>query len=97
MITIEEARGFIADADEARKEWLALADRSWDELKKVNKLKVKKIGSRKNIKYPVWWSIFKIRQPLVLSRAGIPIGKDTTQDGSDHIGATADDPGYFGD
>ena len=89
MITIEEARGFIADADEARKEWLALADRSWDELKKVNKLKVKKIGSRKNIKYPVWWSIFKIRQPLVLSRAGIPIGKDTTQDGSDHIGATA--------
>lgn len=88
-VTIEEARAFIEDATNSRREWLAAADRSWDELKKVNTLKVKKYGSRKNIKYPAWWSIFKIRQPLVLSRIGIPIGKDTTQDGSDNIGATA--------
>lgn len=88
-ISIEEARAFIDDAKKAREDWLQLADRSWNEIKKVNSLKVKKYGSRRNIKYPAWWSIFKIRQPLVLSRVGIPLGRDTTQDGTDHIGATS--------
>jgi len=44
---------------------------------------------RKKARYPAWWNIFKIRQPLLLSRVGVPIGKDMTQDGNDNVGATA--------
>lgn len=93
MITIEEVRAFLIDAEEARRDWLAVAERSWDEIKKARRQsKILTSGpnsSRKRAKYPAWYSIFKIRQPLVLSRVGIPIGKDTTQDGRDNIGATA--------
>ena len=89
MISIEEARAFIEDAKKSREGWLQIADQSWKELKKSNTAKPKRWGARRAIKYPAWWSIFKIRQPLVLARVGIPIGRDTTQDGTDNIGATA--------
>jgi hypothetical protein len=88
-ISIEEARGFIEDAKKSREGWLQLADSSWKELKKANGMKPNRFRSRRSIKYPAWWSIFKIRQPLVLSKVGTPIGRDTTQDGGDNIGATA--------
>lgn len=92
-ITIEEAKAFIEDAKKARANWLSMAERSWDEIKKLQKngrlWSVTPSSMKKRSKYPAWYSIFKIRQPLLLSRVGIPIGKDTTQDGNDNIGATA--------
>lgn len=92
-ISVEEAKAFIKDGQKARESWLTWAERSWTEIKK--RQRNNKIWSyspnsvKKRGKYPVWHSIFKIRQPLILSRVGIPICKDTTQDGTDHIGATA--------
>lgn len=92
-LTIEEAKAFIVDAEKSRANWLLNAKTSWDEIKKIQKngrlWSVTPNAIRKRAKYPAWYSIFKIRQPLVLSRIGIPIGKDTTQDGQDNIGATA--------
>lgn len=92
-ITIEEAKAFIEDARKIRENWLSLADRSWSELKKRQKngrlWSVVPNSLRKRQRYPAWYSIFKIRQPLILSRVGVPIGRDTTQDGNDTIGATA--------
>jgi len=92
-LTIEEAKAFIEDAKKARRDWLTVADRSWNEIKRKQRntrlFSNTPNSSRRRQKYPLWWSIFKIRQPLILSRVGIPIGKDTTQDGSDNIGATA--------
>lgn len=92
-ITIEQAHSFILRAKRARDNWLVMADRSWGEIKKRQKNNrlwtVSPNAIRKRAKYPAWYSIFKIRQPLVLSRVGIPIGKDTTQDGIDNIGAIA--------
>lgn len=92
-ISIEEAQAFILDAAKSMDNWLTMADKSWAEIKK--RTRNNKIWSltpnsvsRRN-RYPAWFSIFKIRQPLLLSRVGIPIGKDTTQDGRDNIGATA--------
>jgi hypothetical protein len=90
-LTIEEAKQFITDSKEAKEVFECIADDSWAELKKRRSTDVitdyRKQRRRK--RYPGWWSIFKIRQPLILSRAGIPIGKDTTQDGTDNMGATA--------
>lgn len=92
-LTIEEAKAFIKDADRSRQPWLTMAERSWNELKKRQRnhrlWSVTPNSIRKKQRYPAWYSIFKIRQPLLLSRVGIPIGKDTTQDGNDNIGATA--------
>lgn len=89
----EEVRAFIADAKDARRNWLTWADRSWAEVKKRQRnntlLAVNPNAAKKRAKYPVWASLLKIRQPLLLSRIGIPICKDTTQDGSDTIGASA--------
>lgn len=92
-VTPESVKSFITDAKKARESWLVMANRSWDEIKRQQK--GKRLWStipnavRKKTKYPAWWSIFKIRQPLLLSRIGIPIGKDTTQDGNDPLGACA--------
>lgn len=92
-VTVEEVKAFLADADKARQPWLTMAKRSWDELKKRQKnyrlWSVTPNSLRRRARYPAWYSIFKIRQPLLLSRIGIPIGKDMTQDGNDNIGATA--------
>lgn len=92
-ITIEEAKAFITDAERFRENWLRLAERSWNEIKKArkdNKLWARNYAwNNKRARYPAWYSIFKIRQPLLLSRVGIPVGKDTTQDGNDNVGATA--------
>lgn len=91
-VTIEEAKGFYTDADAYRRDWLEVAKRSWDEIKRqgpgTKNGSAGLTGKRKK-KYPAWYSIFKIRQPLVLSRIGIPIGKDTTEAGDDSVGATA--------
>lgn len=97
--TVEQVRAFITDAKRARNEWLPSARDSWDE---VNKSYRNKRGGlslaandrspnarRRKTRYPAWWSIFKIRQPLVFSRQGVPIGRDTTQAGTDNIGACA--------
>jgi len=89
----EEVRAFIADAKDARRNWLTWADRSWAEVKKRQRnntlLSVNPNTAKKRAKYPVWASLLKIRQPLLLSRIGIPICKDATQDGSDTVGASA--------
>lgn len=91
--TPEQVKEFIVDAKKARESWLVMADKSWAEIKK--KARSRRLWSttpnstRRKARYPAWWSIFKIRQPLVLSRIGIPIGRDTTQDGTDNIGACA--------
>lgn len=92
-VTVEDAKMFLQDARKKREHWLTIAERSWQEIKKRQKgnrlWSVAPNALRKRARYPVWWSIFKIRKPLCLSRAGTPIGRDTTQDGSDNIGATA--------
>lgn len=89
----EEVKSFIKDAKKGREGWLTWADRSWSELKKRQRnnrlLSINPNSAKKRAKYPVWWSIFKIRQPLLLARVGIPLCKDTTQDGLDNIGASA--------
>lgn len=92
-ISVEEVKAFICDCEKNQESWLCMAKRSWDELKKRQKngqlWSLTPNSTKKKSRYPVWYSIFKIRQPLVLSRVGIPIGRDTTQDGNDNIGATA--------
>lgn len=92
-ITIAEAKGFVEQARKFRDNWKSLADKSWAEIKKRQRngrlWSVVPNSLRKRSRYPAWYSIFKIRQPLLLSRIGVPIGKDTTQDGIDNIGATA--------
>jgi len=91
VVTIEEAKQFVNDGRRSREVFESVADDSWSELKKRRNGDVitNYRQQRRKKRYPGWWSIFKIRQPLILSRAGIPIGKDTTQDGRDHLGATS--------
>jgi len=100
-ISIEEVKTFIEDAKRCRESWLAVANSSWAEIKKKKSSQrpdkdapsslwsVTPNTLRRRSRYPAWYSIFKIRQPLVLSRVGTPICKDLTQDGNDPIGATA--------
>lgn len=91
--TPEEVRAFIADATKAKEVWQKIADKSWDEIKKKRQdsrlWSITPNNLRQRARYPAWFSIFNIRKPLILARIGIPIGKDTTQDGSDNVGATA--------
>lgn len=92
-IDIAEAKAFIQSAEKARNPWLQVAKKSWAELK--NRTSTDKVWSlrpsttRKRYRYPAWYSIYKIRQPLILSRAGEPIGRDTTSAGTDPLGACA--------
>jgi|LakMenE01Jun11ns_1017448.scaffolds.fasta_scaffold9955877_4 hypothetical protein len=92
-ISVEEVKAFIEDAKKARESWLVWADRSWAEIKKRQRnnrlLSVTPNSAKRRAKYPAWYGIFKIRQPLLLSRTGIPICKDSTQDGTDNVGASA--------
>jgi hypothetical protein len=92
-ISVEEVKAFIEDAKKARESWITWAERSWAEIKKRQRnnrlLSVTPNSAKRRAKYPAWYGIFKIRQPLLLSRVGIPICKDSTQDGTDNIGASA--------
>lgn len=92
-ITISEVKKFIEDCRKGkRQDFLDIADRSWDEIEKRNK-KGKLYGGndlyrlRRWTRYPVWWSCWKIRQPIVFARLPVPILKDTQ--GDDPIGRTA--------
>mgnify|MGYP003403655998 FL=1 len=92
-VSVEEIKAFITDAKKSRADWLKIADKSWAEIKKRkadNRLwSLTPNTIKKKARYPAWYSIFKIRQPLVLSRIGVPIGKDSTENGRDSLGATA--------
>lgn len=93
-ISAEEIKKFVADASSKRKDWLTIAERSWNEIKKRSsngKVWIAPTDSEKRFrgKYPVWYSIFKIRQPIVLSRIGEPTGKDTSLDGAGIVSETA--------
>lgn len=81
-ITIEEAKRFLTNSQIERKNWLACAEQSWNELKKQKKTgtlwSVMPNSARKRVRYPLWYSTFKIRKPLVYARTPIPIGRDTS-------------------
>ena len=91
-ITIEEVRKFVADAKKYRDDWLNIANRSWNEIRKKNK-RGKLYGgndlerARRWARYPLWWSTLQIREPITLSRLPIPVIKDTQ--GDDPFGRTA--------
>lgn len=84
---------FIIDAKKTRQNWFDVAERSWQEIKKRQKnnqiWSITPNAVRKRSRYPAWFSIFKIRQPLLLARSGTPICKDTSESGTDTLGATA--------
>jgi hypothetical protein len=92
-ITIEDVKAFVSDVKKKREDFLNVADRSWSEIEKRNR-KGKLYGGndldrqRRWTKYPLWWSCWKIRQPLVLARLAIPVLKDTQSD-NDEYGNTA--------
>lgn len=92
-LSVADVHAFVTDAKKSRDTWFTIAERSWRELKKRQKngqlWSITPNSSRKRSRYPAWYSIHKIRQPLLLSRLGIPVCKDTTQSGTDSIGATA--------
>lgn len=91
-ITIAEVKDFISDARKKKEDWLNIAERSWNEIKKRNKNN-KLLGGgdlerrRRWHRFPLWWSCWKIRQPIVLARLPVPILKDTQ--GDDPFGRTA--------
>jgi hypothetical protein len=91
--TIQEVRDFLlsAEKDGNRADWLEEAHQSWAEIKRESRVgrSFRRVMGGRRKRFPVWWSIFKIRQPLILSRLGVPICKDTTQDGNDTVGAVA--------
>jgi hypothetical protein len=91
-ITIEDVKDFISRAREKREDFANIAERSWREIKKRNP-KGKLYGGsdldrlRRWAKFPLWWSCWKIRQPITLARLSIPVLKDTQ--GDDPFGRTA--------
>lgn len=93
-LTIEDVKQFITDCKKNpdRQDWLNIAERSWGEIKKKNR-KGRLYGgndldrARRWAKFPLWWSCWKIRQPLTLARLAIPVLKDTQ--GDDPFGRTA--------
>lgn len=91
-LTIEEVKEFIVDSNKKRQDWLTIADRSWNEIDKRNK-KGRLYGgndldrARRWTRFPLWWSCWKIRQPITLARLPIPVLKDTQ--GDDPVGRTA--------
>ena len=90
--TIEDVRKFVEDVRKKRSDYLNIADRSWDEIEKRNKRGTLYGGNdlsraRRWAKFPLWWSCWKIRQPITLARLPIPVLKDTQ--GDDPYGRTA--------
>jgi hypothetical protein len=91
-ITIEQGKRFLDSADTERESWLKCAKRSWEEIKKVQTngllYSVMPNSARKRIRYPLWYSTWKLRRPMVYARTPIPIGLDELE-GKDPIGETA--------
>lgn len=91
-INIRDAKSFLDSADLERESWLKCAKRSWEEIKKVQTngllYSVMPNSARKRIRYPLWYSTWKIRRPMVYARTPIPIGMDELE-GKDPVGETA--------
>lgn len=92
-ITIAEVKTFIEDCrKDKRQDFINIADRSWDEIEKRNRRGGLYGGAdlyrrRQWTKFPLWWSCWKIRQPIVFARMPVPMLKDTQ--GDDPFGRTA--------
>lgn len=91
-ITIADVRQFIVDGKKKKEDYRNIADSSWNEVEKRNKLGKLYGGgeldrAKRWTKFPLWWSCWKIRQPLTLARLAIPVLKDTQ--GDDPFGRTA--------
>lgn len=91
-ITIADAKQFVIDAKKNQQDWRLIADRSWNEIEKRNKLGKLYGGqeldrAKRWTKFPLWWSCWKIRQPIVFARMAVPVLKDTQ--GDDPFGRTA--------
>jgi hypothetical protein len=90
----KDVSNFIVNATRTKEYWQAIAQESWSELKHCGKRDAALVNrsilpSEVTQSYPAWWSINNIRRPLVLSRAGLPVGIDTTDDGNDKVGSLA--------
>jgi len=79
-ITIEDVKDFIKQSSKKREDWITIADRSWNEIDKKNK-KGRLFGgndldrARRWTRFPLWWSCWKIRQPITLARLPEPVLK----------------------
>lgn len=93
-ITIEDVKQFIEDGRKGRRaQFIAIADRSWNEIEKRRKDGQLYGGSdlekfRRWQKFPLWWSCWQIRRPITFARLPIPTLKDTQSD-DDPYGDTA--------
>ena len=91
-ITIEDCKQFVAQAKKKQEDYKTIADKSWNEIEKRNKLGKLYGGgeldrARRWTKFPLWWSCWKIRQPITFARLAVPVLKDTQ--GDDPFGRTA--------
>ncbi len=90
-LTIETVKQFIADDKKKQEDYRTIANLSWNEIERRNqmgKLITGDLGrSRRWIKFPLWWSCWKIRKPITFARLPIPVIKDTQ--GDDPYGRTA--------
>lgn len=91
-ITIADAKQFIVDGKKKQEDFKLIADRSWNEIEKRNKLGKLYGGgeldrAKRWTKFPLWWSCWKIRQPITFARLAVPVLKDTQ--GDDPYGRTA--------
>lgn len=91
-ITIADVKQFIIDAKKKQEDYKLIADRSWNEIEKRNNLGKLYGGgeldrTKRWTKFPLWWSCWKIRQPITLARLAVPVLKDTQ--GDDPYGRTA--------
>lgn len=91
-ISLDEVKDFVAEAQKRREDFLNISERSWNEIEKRNK-KGRLYGgndlerNRRWTRFPLWWSCWKIRQPIVFARLPIPVIKDSQ--GDDPFGRTA--------
>lgn len=90
----EDVHTFIKAAERTKDYWLAISKEAWSEIKHCGAgdqaLINRTILPLQSLRaYPAWWSITNIRLPLILSRLGVPVGRDTTQDAHDAVGSTA--------
>lgn len=90
-VTIADVKQFIVDDKKKQEDYCTIADLSWNEIERRNKLGKLIQGdlsrARRLIKFPLWWSCWKIRKPITFSRLPIPVLKDTQ--GDDPYGRTA--------
>jgi len=91
-ITIADAKQFITDGKKKSDDFVLIADRSWNEIEKRTKLGKLYGGgemdrAKRWVRFPLWWSCWKVRQPITLARLPVPVVKDTQ--GDDPYGRTA--------